>query len=464
MRGRRRTVALAVGLLAVALGPQRVSAETVVTTPPAGDISSNVHFVANIPQVATAISINFIGNTMFVSTVHGLYSFDVSDPANPQMLGALPTPIWENEDMDVDPVRHLVFLSRDPRLVYGIPSGTFPYGAVHIIDVSDPSAMRPLNVFTLPAGHTTTCINGCRYLWTAGPIANPETQPGYVGRPIYATDLRDPMNPKPCPHPIDTGRNDGVTDYTHDVQVDAAGVAWVSGQGGIRGYWTSGRHRDPLSGKIETATGCEPVPYAGGGTPASATPTRFMHNSWRDVNASIPGVPGTKGMVLYATEENTVTDCKAAGRLATYDLRGSLDGEGWRDIAKTHFRMRVLDTWHTEGAPGTSGCDSAHYFKELRPGLLVQAWYTQGTRFMDVSDPRHIRQIGYYRPDDANTWAAYPHDGYIYIADFQRGVDVIKFGGGTSSPTIRAPLGGGVQKLTFTSRFHYLCPVPPAGV
>src|SRR5207302_5163235 len=226
------------------------------------------------------------------------------------MLGALPTPIWENEDMDVDPVRHLVFLSRDPRgfTTPATEGSTFPYGAVHIVDVSNPSAMHEISTILLPAGHTTSCVDHCKWIWTAGPYANPQTQPHYVGRPIYATDIRDPMNPKPCPHPLDLHRNDGVTDYVHDVQVDAAGVAWVSGEGGVRGYWTSGRHRNPVTGRVQTATGCRPIPYAGGGSPKSATPTRFMHNAWRDVNASIPGEPGTKGMVLYATEENVVTD------------------------------------------------------------------------------------------------------------------------------------------------------------
>src|SRR5205823_14548006 len=94
-----------------------------------------------------------------------------------------------------------------------------------------------------------------------------------------------------CPDPIDTGHNGGVTDYVHDVQVDAEGIAWVTGQGGVRGYWTSGDHYNPVSGKIETATGCKPVPYAGSGSPESATPSRFMHNSWRDWTAPPPKKP-----------------------------------------------------------------------------------------------------------------------------------------------------------------------------
>jgi hypothetical protein len=83
--------------------------------PPAGAISKNVTFVANIPELRSAISINFIGNTMFVSTVHGVYSYDISDPSAPTNLGVLPMYIWENEDMDVDVHRNLLFISRDPR-------------------------------------------------------------------------------------------------------------------------------------------------------------------------------------------------------------------------------------------------------------------------------------------------------------------------------------------------------------
>jgi len=40
---------------------------------------------------------------------------------------------------------------------------------------------------------------------------------------------------------------------------------------------------------------------------------------------------------------------------------------------------------------------SAHYFDE-RDGIVAQGWYQQGTRFLDVSDPTDIRQIGYFIP------------------------------------------------------------------
>jgi hypothetical protein len=421
--------------------------------------SSNVKSIASIPTLAAAISINFIGDTMFVSTVHGVYSYDVSNPASPQLLGALPMYIWENEDVSVDPVRKLLFISRDPRGFTSPATGgdQFPYGAVHIIDVSIPQALRQINMFLVPAGHTTTCINSCDYIWTAGPYANAQTQPQWHGRPIFATDVTDPMNPKPCPAPIDTDHNFGQNDYVHDVQVDKAGVAWVSGQGGVRGYWTSGDHYDPVKGEVRTATGCDPIPYGGAGTPKSATSSQFMHNSWRDSD--------TRPDILLATEENIVSDCKTSGRFVTYDLNGTYDGEGFRPETDKTATMKVLDTWWPENQPGSTGCDSSHYFTSRGDGITANAFYTQGVRFLDTSDPTNIRQVGYFVNSDSDTWAAYWHKGYVFVADFQRGVDILQFDGQPgSSPTVRAPrirhVTDGAPALTFSrSVFGGLCPL-----
>jgi hypothetical protein len=464
----RRLVPLLL-LVLIPLAPSSAGA----APPPPGAISPTVEFVANLPEMRTAIAINFIGNTMLVSATTGLFAYDVTDPAAPKLVGALPMYIWENEDMDVDPVRKLAFISRDPRgfTSPATPGTTFPFGAVHIIDVSIPSAMRQVGFFSVPAGHTSTCINRCDFLWTGGPYANPQTQPGFTGRPIYATDVRNPLMPVACPEPIDLGRNDGVTDYAHDVQVDGNGVAWVSGAGGVRGYWTEGTHRNPLTGSMEQATACKPIPYAGSGSPNTATPSRFMHNAWRNVDATIPGEddPGTpwddtQGMVLYGTEENLGSNCASSGRAVAYDLRGSLDGEGWRDTATTKHRMRALDTWTPQGQQGATGCASAHYLDDRGDGIVAWAFYGQGTRFLDVSDPKDIRQVGYFRPDGASTWAPYFRGDYVYVADNARGIDILRFTGSTASPTLAAPAAEVTPLPAMSRTFGYMCPTKVPGL
>jgi hypothetical protein len=546
----------------------------------AQEMSSNVEPVASLPEAKSAIAINFVDDAMFVSTATGVYSYDVSDPANPTPLGALPMYIWENEDMDVDVKRKRLFISRDPRgfTTPATPGAAFPVGAVHVIDVSNPSLMKQVGFFTLPAGHTSTCVNACDFLWTGGPYANEQAQPDFAGRPIYATDVRDPANPKPCPEPIDTGRNDGVTDYVHDVQVDSRGVAWVSGAGGVRGYWTSGEHRNPVTGRTETATACDPVPYAGSGTPEEATPSRFMHNSFRDPgparSASAPqaGGPAAAGQtvpaapaaaaegvaqsravtkpararcaatkktarkktrraksrkgaksrgtataraagkrkprkrkaarrvtcakakkrprrvskvtvrsasvaaasrdegpkasriaderILYATEENLDDDCAKSGRFVAYDLTGTFGGEGFRDVATAKHRMKVLDTWTPEAQEGATGCASAHYFASRGDGLFANAFYEQGVRFLDVSNPQNIRQVGWWRPDDANTFATYFRDGHVFVADFTRGVEILKFDGRPSAAKqVKAPALGRAVTRRMDPELGFLCPL-----
>src|SRR3954462_5829280 len=454
--------------------PALLALAIVLALVPAGSASAagspNVHQLAQLPEMAAAISINFTGATIFVSPVHGIYSFDVSDPAQPQLLGSVPHYIWENEDMDVDPVHKRLFISRDPRgfTSPAVPGSTFPFGALEIYDVSDPHVMRPLNFIPLDAGHTTTCVNRCDFVWTAGPTASVTTQPSdWGGRPVFATDVRDPANPVKCPDPIDLARNDGKTDYAHDIQVDAAGVAWVAGQGGVRGYWTEGRHLDPVTGQVHEATGCKPIPYGGSGTPTEATSSRFMHNSWRDYSARPQKLDAhglTRDDVLLATEENIVSDCKTSGRFVAYDLRGTYGGEGFKPATAPTTEMKVLDTWTPEKQEGSTGCDSSHYFTSRGDGLTVNAFYTQGVRFLDTSDPTNIRQVGYFVNSDSDTWAAYWHKGYVFVSDFGRGVDVLKFDGSpAAAPTVTAPAIAHVAKgpkLEFSrSAFGGLCPL-----
>ena len=464
------------GAVALELDPDALLA----ADPPPGAISDNLEFVANAPEASSAIAVNFIDDTMFVSTVTGIYSYDVADPAAPQLLGVLPMYIWENEDMDLDAERELLFISRDPR---GFTTPVAPaqarlFGAVHIIDVSNPALMAQIGFVTLPAGHTSTCVSAdpddvdsCDYLWTGGPYGN--TAFGPYGRPIYATDVTDPLNPVTCPEPINTGlMDDGSTGYAHDVQVDGDGVAWVSHEAGVNGDWTAGDHTDPLTGVVRTATPCDPVPYGGGSTPADATPSRFMHNSYRNVDLAIPGEPGSAGAVLMATEENLSSSCASSGRFATYDIRSSLDGSGFADPAG--FRMDVLDTWTPEAAEGATGCASAHYFEDRGDGLLAYAFYGQGLRLLDVSDPGDIRQVGYFRPDDASAWAGYWHDGYLYVADNGRGVDILRLDETPDDsastdpgamPTLTAPALSAAAAARQVARFEadevfgYLCAI-----
>src|SRR4051812_27336186 len=234
---------------------------------------------------------------------------------------------YEGENPTVDSRRKLAFLSRDPR---SFGNNSHPRGrtGLYIVDVKDP--WHPVLVnqayHWLPAGHTATCINDCRYLWSVGPANNgsgvnsqpqdlsgaldasgvvppASRHPEWSGVPAFVTDVRDPVHPYTYAQPVDMKRNNNSTAYTHSVDVDQNGIAWTSGFGGIRGWYTNGLHHDPVLNVDRYASAYNPVPYAGGsvhtpednlGTDGSAYATNTLeHNSFHRTQAASDTSPKT---------------------------------------------------------------------------------------------------------------------------------------------------------------------------
>lgn len=449
-------------------------------------VSANVELVGNVGDLPldhpetlrNATAINFLRygrrDVMFVVGRFGLRAYDLANPVRPRLLDsvgnaelALPTDstgtFWQNEDMNVDQRRKLVFLARDPRAFDGTTASEASVAGVYVIDARDPDDLDLLTFHQLPAGHTSTCVNDCQFLWTGGPAPTQRQREelGWTGRPIFVTDLRDPRRPVTHPTPVDTGRDDGITAYSHDVQVDAAGVAWVSGKGGVRGYWTSGLRWDPVERRLRLATPVRPVPYAGGGFEESVPPqraaSRFMHNAERPVGrAAFDGASLGRGYrpgsLLYATEEDFRADCVSDGAFLIASLDGSFGGQAWRSTPDDRFRLRTVGHWSVadkEGAGPSTSC-SAHYF-QLNDGIAAYSWYEQGTRFIDVRDPANPIQVAYWRPDVTASWAPYWHRGLVYVADHERGVDILKLtrgarrAGADRAEVLAPPREGGGQ-------------------
>src|SRR3954451_22575281 len=209
---------------------------------------------------------------------------------------------YEGETPTVDSRRKLAFLARDPRSFgnTGHPGGRT---GLYIIDVKNPWAPQILSYHWVPAGHTATCINDCRYLWSVGPANNgshtnaqPQDiagvlHPEWTGVPVFVTDVRDPIHPYTYAQPVDMKRNNNTTAYTHSVDVDQNGIAWTSGFGGVRGYYTNSLHHDPVKNVDRYASATDPVPYAGGGVPSLESDAQYAqfsleHNSYHRTQAA----------------------------------------------------------------------------------------------------------------------------------------------------------------------------------
>jgi hypothetical protein len=404
--------------------------------------AKNVEARHLIPDTQGAISMAFTTygqrEVLFLSGQFGLKTYDVTNPDRPVFLDhltkqqlALPGDdpaqrFWENEDVNVDPKRKLVFLAREVSAFGRGQSQVRPTG-VYLVSAQDPANLELMSFQPMGTGHITTCINDCQYLWTTG-----ADRTGGKGQ-VFVTDIRDPRSPKNLPNPVDPGRNQGTSASTHDVQVDAEGVAWVAGTGGTRGYWTSGVHRDPLTGQDKVATAAEPVPYAGGAAERAAMPANFSHNSFRPVGSTLADGPeptqaNPAGSLLLHTEESFGSPtCKNQGRFVISSLTGSHGGESWRATKDKPFHLRTVGVWSPDDQEGTvpigTSC-SAHYF-DVSKRIVVYSWYGQGTRFLDISNPAKPIQIAYWRPEGASSFAPYWYKGRAYVADIRRGVEIL---------------------------------------
>ena len=290
---------------------------------------------------------------------------------------------------------------------------------LYIVDVKDPWHPQILTYQWVPAGHTATCINDCRYLWSMGPANNgshvngqPQDiagvlHPEWSGVPVFVTDVRDPLHPYTYAQPVDMLRNNNHTAYTHSADVDQHGVVWTSGFGGVRGFWTRGKHLDPTTGEKRYATAMDPIPYAGGSVhsndPSFAT-SILEHNAFHRTQAhsdhsskkvtSADGRTFNKEDLLYITQENTVsctsTSGGGSGRFVVANLAGSYGGEDWASTVNesNRFFIETIGDYSAKNNPGenpTAGC-SAHWFTVLGDMVAI-AFYGQGVRILDMSDP-----------------------------------------------------------------------------
>jgi hypothetical protein len=531
MRRRGAWAAAAAGLLLVVPGGAAAA------DPPEGaQMSSNLEYITTVADTRQVVEGKFDtvrGKDVLVLTGRfGFKTLDVSDPTDPQLLDSfIPADLqaggyWQNEDMEIDTRRKLIIGALDPRhtdLGATAESPCPPGGSVrnvncksgfYVISYADPSNLRQVGDFVeLPSGHTSTCIQDCRYIWTGGPARRDDQMwlgpygtmesafgPRLVGdgRPIWVTDLTDPDDPEVSDQPVDLWRNDMFTDYSHDVDEDENGIAWVSGRGGIRGYATSGRHRDPFQNRVRRATPFDPILVAGGGVGGTAQPVMLMHNSGRPTDGAVRASGIKKGNVLVGTEEDFARPCEESGKIVLSDLTDSWGGEpASQSTLNDPYRMEPLDTFHPQidtpedDTNPNAGC-SAHYF-EIEESLLGAGWYGQGLRLLDISDARDVRQVGYYRVTgttpgsganpSSNSWdmaffdpGRRNRDGarLVYLFDMSRGVEVLRLDEGAarsaSMRSVTAPnqkrdryaaraVGGLSASTASDGSISYVCPL-----
>jgi hypothetical protein len=403
----KRSLLVVLTALAMALPAGAASAQ--VADPTRIVASDNVRLLGTVPNPGV-IGARFRDGVMYVTSVAGLTTYDVSDPVHPAPLGVLPLPHFENEDVDLG--GDILLISNDAAESTGI---------LYVIDIADPAAPALLSVMPMGGnpllggpGHTASCVLDCAFAWVTD------------GTGIRVIDLRDPANPVNR-GTFGTPAGGGIV--THDVQVDGDGLVWVAGFGGTFGYRLPAAYDGAGLGHLVARTGADGMStyLTELGLGSGENPNDFIHHN---------SLRRSKSRVVYVTEEDyTRPGCRGAGSFQTWGSRKRIS------TAKEPVELEVLDSWTTELLADTAqpaAVCSAHYF-DLQTNVIAQGWYEQGIRLLDVSNPTNIRQVGYFIQPGALAWAAYfpPTDRsgrIVYALDASHGIDVLEYDRPTAGP------------------------------
>jgi len=390
---------------------------------PGGFASSNVTYVASIPTGAgVSARVVTVGGQrrLYVSSAHSLVIYDITNPGLPLPLGVLPIYNWENEDIAVSKDGATTILTEFESSFY-----------LHVIDTSNPRLPVLKGTHLLDASHTVECADvHCNYLFAS----TGETW-----------DIRDRANPTPLPAAQSWGPQVGVHS-AHNIHQDAAGY-WIADSSPLVMFSA----KDPLHPKRITSGD-------------HTIDTQYQHNNVRPAAASYrPRRPGDTSktlrpgeLLMAETETNFKPQCSGAnGSFTTWSMVGWDRGQKMRQL---HV-LRPVNGSPLDGNAEVNalGC-SGHWFtvRENDLGrskgkyLVAGGWYEHGTLFLAV-DPKtgDISQIGFFQPVRGSASSAYWIAGtdYVYVVDYQRGIDILRFDVNAAPPTVAQTNASWLAKL-----------------
>lgn len=116
--------------------------------------------------------------------------------------------------------------------------------------------------------------------------------------------------------------------------------------------------------------------------------------------------------ILMITDEDMHSGCEQGGRI--YFLRLSADLTD----------ATPLSEWHIPSDTPAPVC-SVHYPTADGHHVFIGS-YNAGLQVLDVSDPTEPEQVGYFVAEGTTAWGAYHQDGFVYVGDMSRGLDVFR--------------------------------------
>jgi hypothetical protein len=363
----------------------------------------------------------------------GFRIFDIGDPEEPALIGQyLPGKRADAvPDAAVLDGRHIAILNGTNRLVLSTSDGTNPNtNKSEFLDVTDPANPRLLWEFNgpthgeahngdivdarrlwIPSGGSGT--NGLRIYDLSPLLGSPAAAPAS----LLASGTANGLNPvelwKRSPHYRGNPATEPAFTHTHDVSVYVDHpVAQPDGSVAARdilllaegGAYANDAGNTGSLFIIDITDPRNPVVlnrwlHARG---EGHHPIRYHHEA-----QFLDGDPS----VILVTDEDLHNGCGDAGGIVAIRVSASLTGE-----------PEELSEWFIPGDTPAPVC-SVHVFSS-EGNVVFLGSYNAGLQVVDYSDPVNPVQAAYYIAPATTAWGALYHEGYIYVGDMSRGLDV----------------------------------------
>ncbi|MGI5272514.1 LVIVD repeat-containing protein [Nonomuraea sp. CA-218870] len=378
--------------------------------------SDNVTHVVNVPRTAPLngpmdwnTDLAFQGDYLYMGNFGGFSIFDISEPTTPKIVSQVSCPAQQN---DVSVYENLLILSIDaPRSGEDCDSteSQASWEGLRIFDVSDKKSPKYVGAVATECGsHTHTMVpkDGKLFVYVSSPGPEPSSEtcpPPHQLLQIVEVPLDDPKSAKVVASPEIPIEGQGEATGCHDITAypeKNLAAAACFGDGFLLDI------TDPVSPKlIQQVTDDENFQIWHSATfNNDATKVLFTDElGGGSAPTCTPAVPATKGAN------------------AVYDIvDGKLEKRGYFKIPR--------EQQETENCVAHNGSLLPIPGKDI----MVQAWYQGGVSFLDFTDSANPKEIGFFErgpyPEDgiAGSWSAYYYNGYVYSADIQMGLDVLK--------------------------------------
>ena len=401
-------IAVAIPAGAMPLDEQDTSASPVRYMRPEGIMSENVLYLGTIPETpGVGGRVVKVGNqTRFYMTgAQGLSIYDATIPIAPILLGKLPLPHFQNEDVDVSEDGKRVIIATDTVAASASTNGPFGTG-IRVIDTSNP-ALPAITDFVSGSEHTATCADDkCDWIY------------GESGK-IY--DARNPADVKVL------GNKWGPS--AHALYRDASGLM-------ISDSYDDNRL------VLDVTDPADPRVLASG-KPKFNPDGYLQHNNVRpNADKWVPRQPVPAGeppapefplrpgeLMIGNSESNVNPTCSDAGGLSTWSMA---DFDKGAKLEQIEVFRPANGTW-ADGDPAVNalGC-SGHWFT-WQNNLVAASWYEHGVKFFNVNPADgDITQVGYYQPMVTEAGASHFVGTFqglqiVYNVDYARGIDILAY-------------------------------------